>query len=148
MKALILILTILSFFQSAALSLDLVLVVLICRSYLKPDKTNLYLAFGFGLLSCQLSLSPFGVQSLIYLGIVAIVESLSLSRLAGNSIMIIPLTFILVSINKILLALISSHSINLFPMNLIETLLSFPLFYLIRLWEERFIVRKEIKLRI
>src|SRR5258708_23188259 len=104
MKTLILVLTITSFIQSTIIPIDLVLIILICRSYIRPDKTNLYLAFGFGLFYSQLSLTPFGIQSLSYLIIVVITESLSRSRLAGNPFLIIPLSLILISLNQITLS--------------------------------------------
>lgn len=148
MKTLIVVLIIISFIQSTIVPLDLILVILICRSYIKPDKYNLYLAFSFGLLNSHLNLNLVGVQSLIYLSLVAITESLAKSRLAGNPFLIIPLSFILVSLNQLVLSIIIGQSIQIFPKNLIESLLSLPILYIVRLWEERFIVRREIKLRV
>lgn len=148
MKSLVLVLVILSFIQSSIVSLDLVLIALICRSYIKNDSKNFYLAFGFGLLNSYLTLTPLGLQSIIYLILIAITLGLSKSRLAGNALLIIPLTFILVSINHIAIATVTSQSFQLSPKNLIESILALPILFVVRMWEERFIVRGDIKLRI
>lgn len=148
MKTLLVILIFAGFMQSTIIPFDLVLIILICRSYIRSDKNNLYLAFAFGLFSSQLNLTAFGIQSMIYLFIVAITESLSRSRLAGNPFIIIPLSFVLISFNQVVLSAIIGQSIKIFPANLIESLLSLPILYLVRLWEERFIVRSSIKLKV
>lgn len=148
MKTLIAILIIVSFIQTTFLPLDLVLLILIYRSYIKPDRHNLFLAFGFGLLNAHLNLTPMGLQSFINLILIVFTEGLSKSKLAGNSLLIIPLSLILLSVNQIALSIIIGQTIALFPKILWESILALPLFYLVKLWEERFIVRGEIKLKI
>lgn len=139
MKTLVAVLIISSFIQSTILPLDLVLIILICRSYIRSDKSNLFLAFGFGLLDAHLNLTPLGLQSLVNLLVVAVTAYFSKSRLAGNSLLIIPLSLVLLLINQ---------SLKPSPKIFIEAAFSLPMLYLIRWWEERFIVQKEIKLRI
>ena len=141
MKTLIAVLIIASFLESTILPIDLVLLILICRSYIRPDKANLFLAFGFGLLAGNLNLTLIGLSSLIYLIIISITESLSKSRLAGNAFLIVPLSLILMIINQLIPQLVYHQTIQLFPRVLIEGLLSLPILYLVRFWEERFIVR-------
>ncbi len=148
MKTLIAVLILLSFLQSAIIPIDLVLIILICRSYIRPDKSNLILVFAFGLLVGHLNLTSLGLQSLIYLILVSITEGLSKSRLAGNSFLIIPLVLLLSSINQIMLSVFIHESFTIFPKNLLEAFLSLPILYIVRLWEERFIVRRGIKLRL
>lgn len=147
MKTLIALLILASFIQSTIVPLDLVLIILICRSYLVADKNNLILAFGFGLLDSHFNLTPMGFQSLIYLILVTITQSLSKTRLTGNPLMLFPLTLILVSINQIGLSLAAGQSLHLFPKNLLEACIALPVFFLVRLWEERFIVSRGIKLK-
>ncbi len=147
MKTLMLILIFVSFIQSTILPVDLVLMILICRSYIRPDKNNLYLAFVFGLIDGLLNLTTMGFQSLIYLILVALTESLSKSRLAGNPLLIVPLSLILLSVNYVSLSLLGGQSIQIFPKVIFEAFLSLPILYIVRLWEERFIVRREIKLK-
>lgn len=148
MKTLITVLIICSFLQSTIIHLDLVLIILICRSYIKSDRANLFLAFSFGLFNAHLNLNTLGVTSILYLILVQITQMLSKSRLAGNFVLIIPLSLILLSINDVVFSFLNHQSLHLFPKVILESLLSLPILYLARLWEERFIVRKEIKLKV
>ncbi len=142
MKTLIGVLTFIAFLQSSILPLDLILIILICRSYIRSDRANLFLAFGFGLLIDYLNLNRMGLESIIYLILIQITQILSRSRLAANPFLIIPLTFILISINQF-------YQGNFYlPKIIFETFLSLPILYIVRIWEERFIIRKEIKLRV
>lgn len=146
MKVISLVLIVLALLQSTILPLDLVLVVLICRSYIKEGKENLYLAFFIGLLTSHLNLQPLGVMSIVYLVLVQITQMVSKSPLAGNSLIIVPLSFSLFLI---------AEAANFFTLNqnlqfskvLIETAISLPTLFLVRLWEERFVV-SDIKLKI
>lgn len=146
MKGMIVILIIAAFLQSTILPIDLVLLILICRAYTKPDRSNLYLAFVFGLFISHLNLTRLGLQSLIYLIIVQATQVLSGSRLAGNPLLIVPITFVFLSLDQVANTLLT-HQILDFPRIIIASFLSLPILYIVRLWEERFIVRKEIKLR-
>ena len=148
MKTLIIVLIIISFLQSTILPLNLVLIILICRAYIRPDKTNLFLAFALGLLDSHLNLTSLGIQSIIYLVIVQITESLSKSPLSRNSFLIIPISLALLSLNQLANLIFLHQTLLIFPKMFLESLLSWPSLYLLRLWEERFIVQKEIKLRI
>lgn len=148
MKTLILALIIVSFLQSTIIPVDLVLIILICRSYIRSDRANLFLAFGFGLFNGHLNLTPLGLQSFIYLILVGFTEGLSRSRLAGNSLMIVPLILIFLTVNRLVLSIFMQTSFQLFPFIFWQALIALPVFYLVRSWEERFIVRKEIKLKL
>jgi len=147
-KTLIVILIIASFLESAILPLNLVLIILIARALIRPEKDNLYLSFAFGLLISHLSLKPLGSISLIYLILILITESLSKVRLAAHPLLIVPLSFLLLSLNLVIGALITHQSVHLMPQVFIESILSLPIFYFLRIWEERFIVRKEVKLKL
>lgn len=148
MKTLIVSLIIASFLQSTILPLDLVLIILICRSFIREEEENLYLAFTFGLIVALLNGNLLGFQSIVYLLIVFLTHLVSKSRLAKNSLLIIPLSFAFLSFNNIALSYMTNQSIRLFPKIILETTLCMPVFYLLRVWEERFIPRKEIKLRV
>ncbi len=147
MKTLIIILTVASFLQSTILPIDLVLIILICRSYVKISKSNLYLSLAFGILVSHLSLVNLGFYSLVYILIVAATESLSKTRLAGNSLLIVPISFVLLTLSHILTSLFLHQSLDFFPKVFIESLISLPILYLLRIWEERFIVKGDIKLK-
>lgn len=148
MKTLIVILIVAAFLQTTILPLDLVLIILICRAYVKGGKENLYLGFIFGLLISHLSLTLMGVKSILYLIFITVTQLLSKTRLAGNSLIIIPLSFILLSANQITNSILLGQSLQIFPRVLVESVISLPILYLIRLWEERFIVRGDIKLKV
>lgn len=148
MKTLIIILIITSFIQSSILPLDLILLVLISRSLLRPDRTNLFLAFGFGLLTSHLNLTPLGFDSLIYLVIVEVLCGLSKSRLSPNFYLIIPISLGSLFLHQQIISLLTHTTFHFFPKIFIEGFLSLPIFFLIKIWEERFIVRHEIKLRV
>lgn len=140
MKTLIIILIIASFLQTTIVSINIVLLILICRAYLKTDRANLYLAFVFGLLAGHLNLNILGMTSLVYLLIVSSTHALSKLRLASNPLLVVPISFIFLSLDQFAAWNLSKIIISSF--------LSLPAFYLIRLWEERFIVQKDIKLKI
>lgn len=138
MKTLIVLLIIAALLQTTILPVNLVLIILICRVYLKTDRANLYLAFAFGLLISFLDLKPLGLQSIIYLTSSLLIQVLSKSRLAGNWLLIVPISLVFLSLNQL------SVSAKV----MWESLLSLPIFYLIRWWEDYFTVQKEIKLRV
>lgn len=148
MKTLVIILIIAAFLQSTFLPLNLVLIILIARALIRPQKANLYLAFGAGLLISHLNLEPLGFQSLIYLILIQATQILTKSPISANPLVIVPLTFVLLSLNQIALSIITHQSLYFLPNIFWESLSSLPVFYLIRLWEERFIVSKEIKLKV
>ncbi len=148
MKTLIVILIISSLLQSAVLPIDLVLIILICRSYIRSDKSNLFLAFGFGLFISFLNLTTLGLNSLIYLFCIFLTQSLSRSRLSGNLFLIIPLTFCLLCINQLISFVLFHQPLQIFPKIFLESILSLPILYLVKIWEERFIIQKGIKLRL
>lgn len=147
MKTLIIILIIAAFLQTTVIPIDLVLLILICRAYLKTEKANLYLAFGFGLLVSHLGLTGLGFTSLIYLIVVELTQILSRWRLAGNPLLIMPISFAFLLTGSLVSSGMNFNFIG-FPKILIASVLSLPAFYLIRIWEERFIVQKQVKLKI
>lgn len=136
MKTLILLLVIVSFIQSSILPLNLVLIILICRAFLMTKKSNLYLAFFFGLLLSHLTLAPLGVKSLLFLLFVQATQTLARRPFAGHPFLIVPLSFVFVLTD------------GNFPLAASAAILSLPIFYSLRIWEERFAPPKEIKLRL
>lgn len=147
MKTLIIILIIAAFLQTTILPIDLVLLILICRAYIVNEKNNLYLSFAFGLLISHLNLTNVGFQSLIYLITVQATRILSRFRLAGNSLFIVPVSLVFLSLSQVVNSVVNHTTLD-FSKIIIASFLSLPILYLIRLWEERFIVRKEIKLKV
>lgn len=147
MKTLIIILIIAAFVQTTILPLDLVLLILICRAYIKSEKNNLYLGSAFGLLVSHLNLTGLGLESLTYLFIIQATHILSKGRLAGHPLVIVPIAFAFLSLNQIVDSSLG-YQILSWQKLLLEAFLSLPILYLVRLWEERFIIHKEIKLKV
>lgn len=148
MKTLIFVLIICSLIEETIWPVDLVLIVLICRSMIRTDPSNLYLSFAFGLLISHLSLTTLGIKSLIYLTSAESTQILSKSRFSTNPFLIVPVSFIFLLADAIFSQLSATVSFQILPKVILESLLALPVFYLVRLWEERFIVRKGIKLRV
>lgn len=148
MKTLILILIVIAFIETTILPLDLGLLILICRSYIKTEKKNLYLALSFGLLVSHLEVLSLGLVSIVYLTAIQLTQMLSKSPLAGPNLLIVPIAFVLLSLNQITTSYLAHQTLELFPKVIIESFLSLPILYFVKLWEERFIVRREIKLKL
>ncbi|MCL5784650.1 MAG: hypothetical protein M1142_04850 [Patescibacteria group bacterium] len=146
MKTLIVVLIIAAFLQSTIVPVDLVLIILICRAYVRSERQNLYLGFAFGLLTAHLNLTGLGLQSLIYLAAIQATQALSRIRLAGNPLMIVPICLVFLSFSQAINSFINHQTLELTKVFFVS-FLSLPTLFLLRLWEERFIVRKEIKLR-
>ncbi|MBI2314591.1 hypothetical protein HYU93_00820 [Candidatus Daviesbacteria bacterium] len=146
MKTLVTILIIASFLQTTILPIDLVLLILICRAYIKSEKENLYLAFVFGLFVSYLGLSNLGLQSLIYLGIVLATQMLSKLQFAGNPLLVMPIALVFLFLNQLINSYINHNTLEFYTV-LLAALISLPALYLVRLWEERFIVQRSIKLK-
>lgn len=149
MKTLIAILIVISFLQSTIIPLDLVLIILICRGFLKEEKENFYLAFSFGLLVAFLGGHFLGIQSVVYLGIIFFTHLISKTQFSRKNLnLVIFLSFVNLVLNTVIISLFINVSIQLFPKVILETIFCVPIFYLLRIWEERFVPKKDIKLRV
>lgn len=147
MQILVLTLILLSFLEATIIPLNLVLIVLIARAFIKEEKENLYLAFIFGLLLSHLNLMPLGILSIIYLVIIKLMHLVSHTRLAKHFLLIIPLSLSMLGLEHILISLIFNKTIYLSWVLLVEAAITLPTFFVLRVWEERFIPKKEIKLK-
>lgn len=147
MKITIFILILVSFLQATIIPVDLVLMILILRAFIKNDKSNFYLSFVFGLLTSHLTFTPLGVNSLIYLVLVSLTYLIRFLPISKNTFVVFPLTILTLSINKLFLSLILKESLHFWPEIFWWGFLSIPTYILVRFWEERFVV-KDIKLRV
>lgn len=146
MNLLIAILFFINFLEGTILPFDLVLVILIARSFIVTEKSNYYLAFFFGLLTSLLLGYPLGLLSLIYLFSVQVSHVIKTTNLATYWIVVLPLTFFLLFLEQLILKLLNISNLSL-PFLLIPAILVLPIYFITRFWEERFIVSKEIKLK-
>lgn len=148
MKTLIGILVISAFLQSSILPFDLVLLILVLRTYVVNSKENLYFAFFMGLLVSHLNSAPLGFESIIYLIIVQVTRMLSKLPISSNIITVLPLVIFASTLNLVTQSILEGSSIRLLPGLVIDAVLALPLYIVIRFWEERFVVKSEIKLKV
>ncbi|TSC64050.1 MAG: Uncharacterized protein G01um101493_256 [Microgenomates group bacterium Gr01-1014_93] len=146
MKTLILLIFLAGFLQTTILPLDLVLLILLLRSYIKPSSQNLILAFGFGLLISLLSNINLGIYSLIYLSLVELTNLYTRLPVHKNLLFAgIALSF-LIFMEKLILMLVTGSKFFVWPL-VFEILSLIPLYFLLLFWEERFVIKHEIKLK-
>ena len=146
MKTLLLIITLFAFLQSAFLGVNLVLVVLIARSLILDDRDNLYLAFFGGLILSFLTQVNLGYYPLVFMLVMVVSGAIKKLPVSFNALTVFVSGALLIT----LVALINSYFIDeflvLYP-HVIELLLVVPVYFLVKLWEERFIVKSHTKLR-
>ncbi len=136
-----------TFIQASFLPINILLLVLIARSFITHDQKNFYLAFSFGLLLSLLLGKPLGSLSFIYLILLTSVRFIKRTPLASRWIVILPLGFILLLADRLIEGLIFKSSLNTGAL-IVETVLILPVYFVVRFWEERFVPRKEIRLKI
>lgn len=145
MKLFILLLTLAAFIQTAFLPINLCLVLLIARSLVTVERTNLYAAFISGIILGLLSGANLGFRPLIFLIIVEIAQIFKKLPIS-TTLFLIPLSFGLIFIANLLESLLFGQHINV--QSMVLEMIVLPLAYLlIRFWEERFVVKPGIKLR-
>lgn len=146
MLTIILALILISFLQNTLVPVDLVMLVLISRSFLIDEKLNYYLAFFLGLLISFLSSSSLGGVSLIYLCLVMLISIFRKTQFATYWLVIVPATLVLASLTQFLEMFLMGHKFNL-SVVIWQIVLILPIYLLIKFWEERFIPKKDIKLK-
>ena len=141
MKTVITVLILLAFLEAAMLPIKLVLTVLLVRAFIRQDSSNLILAFFTGLFLSHLQNQPLGLNALIFLILVEAVYLWSKTTFSHNLWTAFPVIGIFLFVAEFVT---DKHYANI-----IWELLLVPLIYLsVRFWEERFIVRRETKLKL
>lgn len=147
MKTLFLWIILFAFLQSSVISLNLVLVVLIARSLAAGDGANLLLAFFGGLILSFLTQTNLGYWPWLLLFIVKIGILTSKLPVSFNPFVIFlsgsVLVFFAALVNKFFL-----HQDFQFLKLVFEAILVVPAFFLIRIWEERFVEKSQIRLKV
>ena len=146
MKTLLLLITLFAFLQSAFLPVNLVLVVLVARSLIVSDRDNLYLAFFGGMILGFLTQINLGYFPLVFILIVKLGEFIKTFPVSFNMLMIFVTGAVLVAIVGGLNMVFINQNMSLY-IHLIEAILVVPFYFVIRLWEERFVVKAHMKLR-
>lgn len=147
MKTFLMIIILCSFLQSAFLGINLVLVFIIARSLATDDKSNLYLAFVGGISLSFLTQVNLGYWPLILLLVSKITSAARFLPVSLNPLMIFlvgGVQIVLVAVANMLISGFELKFLNI----ILEAVLVIAAFYLARAWDERFVVKREIKLRI
>lgn len=147
MIPLIIILILFCFLEEAFLPLNLVLLILVSRTFITPEKENYYLAFFAGLLLSFLAGYPLGILSMSYLIIILMISIFRKFQFTTHLLVIIPVAACALIIDGLTKSVILTSSIN-FWFLIFESLLIIPIYFLVLFWEERFIIRKEIRLKV
>lgn len=148
MKTYFFLLILAAFLQASFLPLNLVLMLLICRSLVLPGKKeNLILAFAAGILLSLLQSQNIGFWALVFLLVVrgvALTKKLPVSK---NLLTVLSVSIITITLVTLTQQLFFKQSFDP-KLVLFESVLILPLYLIMLFWEERFEVRPEIKLKL
>lgn len=147
MIPLIITLILFCFLQEAFLPFNLVLLILVSRAFVVDEKENYYLAFAFGLLLSFLAGYSLGVLSMIYLIIVFAIHIFRRIQFVTHPLTMIPIAAVALFLDVTIRSLMLSSSFDLMSF-LPQTILIIPVYFATLFWEERFIPRKDIKLKV
>src|SRR3989344_2623190 len=129
MKTLIAVLVLLAFLQTTLIPINLVLIVIILRAYIKVDLANLWLT------------------PILYLVLVNVTHLLAKSPLSKNIFSMVPLVVLASVMIEFLTTQPFGSTPRFLPRVVIEGVLSLPIYLILKVWEDRFVVRSQIKLK-
>jgi hypothetical protein len=143
LKTIIAILIFLGLVQASVWPLHFGLILILTRSFIRQDSSNLILAFGFGIFYSFLNQLPLGLTSLVFITLVELIYLWSKTTFSHNLWTIIPVVGMLLAVADLTAGIPFS-----LPKILIEMALTLPLYLAVRFWEERFIVKRDTRLKI
>lgn len=147
MKFFVSLLVIAAFLQGSFIPLNLCLLILVCRAYAVHSRENYYLALISGFLLGILTPVNLGFWPLVFLLSVLASHILRLVPVSGKLLTVIPVTLaIFLTVSGVENLVFKTPFIWWYI--LISSLLSLPLFIVIREWEERFTTKSGLKLRV
>ena len=135
------------FLQEAFLPFNLVLLVLVSRAFVVSEKENYYLAFAFGLLLSFLAGFSLGVLSITYLSLVFVIHMFRRIQFVTHPVIVIPIAAVSLFLDSTIRSLFISSSLNLMSF-ITQIILIIPVYFATLFWEERFIPKKDIKLKV
>ena len=136
-----------AFLQSSFIPINLVLILLICRSLVISQKENLILAFLGGILVGVLESQNLGFWTLTFL---VLVKLLSLSKklpVSKNILTILTVSSVAILLVSYLEQLVFKQTVDLKTV-LIEIVVTVPFYFLVLFWEERFVVKPDNRLKL
>lgn len=147
MKTFLLFLSVFAFMQSAFLPLNLVLVLLIARSLVREDRSNLFMGFFGGLILSFLTQVNLGYWPIVFILVVKLSSLIKRLPVSFNPLIIFFCSIFIVSSVRIFNVFFMNEELKITTL-IFEAILVVPVFYLVRGWEERFVVKGVIKLRV
>lgn len=141
-----LILILSSLLQTTFIPLNLILILILVRSFIIEDRSNYFVAFAAGIILGIMSSQNLGVWTVIFLFVVRAVHLIKRLPIFENARTFLPVAFLILLAVNFCQRLVFSQQID-YRVVLIEAIISLPIFWIIRVWEERFILKPQIKLR-
>lgn len=147
MKLFFLIFILVAFIQTSFLDINLCLMLIIARSFVVDRPSNYIVAFGGGLILGLLSGQNLGYFASIFLVTTKLIQIFKRLPISSNFLTVIPVATVILLVFEGFEALVFRQTFN--PLKtILESIMILPIYALVRFWEERFIVKHEIKLKI
>lgn len=147
MYQVIIIFIFLSFLQATLIPINFVFLLLIGRSFVVDEKSNYWLAFGFGLLLSLLLHQNLGILSLMFLLTVKCIHLLRRTQLFINWLAMLGVSIFFIATLEGLEKLFLGEHFSVTTI-IVEALLMLPIYLIIKFWEERFTPKKDIRLKV
>jgi hypothetical protein len=146
MKIYLLIIIIFCFLQASFVGVNLCLILLVARSFLADDKSNLYMGFLAGIFLGVLTTENMGFIALSFLLSIKFMNLLKRLPISENSLIVIPYSLLVITLFNFTFSFINKETLN-FSLIIIETILVLPTYLILRTWEDNFTFQKDIKLK-
>ena len=147
MKLFLALLLISSFIQSSVLPIDLCLVFIICYALITDYKSNLIVVFLGGILLSLLTVVNLGFWPIIFLLVLKSTTLIKKMPFATNFWLFVPAVF-LISLGVNFLTMIFLGQSIEFLRIIFNTFAAIPIYFFFRFWEERFVVKHDIRLKL
>lgn len=147
MRLFIVILILSAFVQSAFLPINLCLILIISRSFIKDTKSNLIAAFLVGILLSLLTSTNIGFWAVTFLVVCKVIQLIKNIPQVNSSKLFLVFAFLIISAVSFLAQIFTGEPFSIINV-IIESAVCLPVYILIRFWEERFMPNTDIRLKI
>ena len=137
-----------AFLQTSFIGINIVLLFLVCRSFIVESRMNYFLAFFVGLLISILAVQNLGFWALVFL--IAVKIGHVFGKLPFNRGLLTALPAIALSVftATVLQGVIEGQTIN-WNIPVIEIVIGIPIYFFLSFWEDRFMVHtSNVKLKL
>lgn len=136
-----------SLIQTSFLPIDLCLVLLICRSYAVHNPNNYFLALLAGLFLGILTSTNIGFWPIFFVITVLVIHLIRLLPITGRFLTVVPVAFLILLAGEMVANVFLRVPLNYwYPA--IGSLIALPIYIAIKEWEERFVAKPGIKLKL